>query len=130
MAGRATDTTIDTASTVQGKTVQETSETVVTKSDRPQESRNARPATANKSNASKSNTSKPSQPTPEKWTIEQSEELYRINGWGDPYFSINAVGHVTVSPKGLRGGSLDLCDLVNGLKQRNLELPQIGRAHV
>ena len=135
MAGRATDTTIDTASTVQETTVQETNvqETngaVVTKSDRPQESRNARPATvrtASKSNASKSNTSKPSQPTPEDWTIEQSEELYRIHGWGDPYFSINAVGHVTVSPKGLRGGSLDLCDLVNGLKQRNLELPLLIR---
>ena len=127
MAGRAMDTTIDTVSTVQGKTVQETNEAVVTKSDRPQESRSARPATASKSNASKSNTNKPSQPTPEKWTIEQSEELYRINGWGDPYFSINAVGHVTVSPKGLRGGSLDLCDLVNGLKQRNLELPLLIR---
>ncbi|MFM7189532.1 MAG: hypothetical protein ACKOX2_01765, partial [Microcystaceae cyanobacterium] len=24
------------------------------------------------------------------WTIEDSEKLYRINGWGDPYFSINA----------------------------------------
>jgi arginine decarboxylase len=63
----------------------------------------------------------------EEWTIEQSEELYRINGWGDPYFSINAVGHVTVSPKGLRGGSLDLHDLVNALKHRNLELPLLIR---
>jgi arginine decarboxylase len=61
------------------------------------------------------------------WTIEESEELYRINGWGDPYFSINAVGHVTVSPKGLRGGSLDLFDLVNALKRRNLELPLLIR---
>jgi hypothetical protein len=26
------------------------------------------------------------------WTIEDSEELYRIHGWGDPYFSINAAG--------------------------------------
>ncbi len=61
------------------------------------------------------------------WTIEQSEELYRIAGWGDPYFSINDVGHVTVSPKGLRGGSLDLFDLVNALKNRNLELPLLIR---
>ena len=49
-------------------------------------------------------------PLPQKsWTIEESEKLYRIQGWGEPYFSINAAGHVTVSPKGDRGGSLYLC---------------------
>ncbi len=62
-----------------------------------------------------------------KWTIEVSEELYRINGWGEPYFSINAAGHVTVSPKADRGGSLDLFELVNALKQRNLDLPLLIR---
>lgn len=61
------------------------------------------------------------------WTIEDSEDLYRIEGWGDPYFSINAAGHVTVSPQGNRGGSLDLFDLVNALKQRNLGLPLLIR---
>jgi arginine decarboxylase len=61
------------------------------------------------------------------WKIEDSEELYRIEGWGKPYFSINAAGHVTVSPKGDRGGSLDLFELVNALKQRNLGLPMLIR---
>ena len=61
------------------------------------------------------------------WTIEESEKLYRIQGWGEPYFSINAAGHVTVSPKGDRGGSLDLCELVESLKQRNLALPLLIR---
>ena len=61
------------------------------------------------------------------WTIEDSEELYRIQGWGAPYFSINAVGHVTVSPKGDRGGSLDLYELTNALKNRNLGLPLLIR---
>ncbi|BAZ14355.1 arginine decarboxylase [Calothrix sp. NIES-4071] len=61
------------------------------------------------------------------WTIEDSEDLYRIDGWGQPYFSINAAGHITVSPKGDRGGSLDLYDLVNALKQRNLGLPLLIR---
>lgn len=61
------------------------------------------------------------------WTIEDSEELYRIRGWGEPYFSINAVGRVTVSPKGDRGGSLDLYELVEALRQRNLELPLMIR---
>ncbi len=61
------------------------------------------------------------------WKIEDSEALYRIQGWGEPYFSINAAGHVTVSPKGDRGGSLDLFELVNALKQRNLGLPILIR---
>ncbi len=61
------------------------------------------------------------------WTIEDSEKLYRIQGWGEPYFSINAAGHVTVSPKGDRGGSLDLLELVEALKQRNLGLPLLIR---
>ncbi len=61
------------------------------------------------------------------WTIEDSEKLYRIQGWGEPYFSINAAGHVTVSPKGDRGGSLDLCELVESLKKRNLALPLLIR---
>jgi arginine decarboxylase len=61
------------------------------------------------------------------WKIEDSEDLYRIEGWGRPYFSINAAGHVTVSPKGERGGSLDLFELVNALKQRNLGLPMLIR---
>lgn len=61
------------------------------------------------------------------WSIEDSEELYRITGWGEPYFSINAAGHVTVSPLGDRGGSLDLYELVNALKLRNLDLPLLIR---
>jgi arginine decarboxylase len=62
-----------------------------------------------------------------RWTIEDSEELYRIQGWGEPYFSINAAGHVTVSPRGDRGGSLDLFELVQALKQRNVGLPMLIR---
>lgn len=62
-----------------------------------------------------------------RWTIEDSEDLYRINEWGGPYFSINTVGHVIVSPQGDRGGSLDLHELVDALQQRNLDLPILIR---
>ncbi len=61
------------------------------------------------------------------WKIEDSENLYRIQGWGDPYFSINAAGHVTVSPQGDRGGSLDLWELVEALRKRKLGLPILIR---
>ncbi|MBJ7899045.1 MAG: biosynthetic arginine decarboxylase [Cyanobacteria bacterium RI_101] len=64
---------------------------------------------------------------PKVWTIEDSENLYRIEGWGDPYFSINAAGHVTVAPQGDHGGSLDLYELVEGLRKRNIGLPLLVR---
>ncbi len=71
--------------------------------------------------------SSPSQPSQTPWTVEDSETLYRIQDWGIPYFSINAAGHVTVSPKGDRGGSLDLYELVEALKRRNISLPLLIR---
>ncbi len=61
------------------------------------------------------------------WTIEDSEKLYRIKGWGEPYFSINAAGHVAVCPRGDNSTSLDLYELVESLKQRNLSLPLLIR---
>ena len=66
-------------------------------------------------------------PANSNWTIDDSEELYRIPSWGHPYFSINADGHLIVSPKGDRGGSLDLFELVEAIKQRNLNLPLLIR---
>ncbi|MEA5468793.1 biosynthetic arginine decarboxylase [Spirulina sp. 06S082] len=57
------------------------------------------------------------------WTVEDSEKLYQIQGWGHPYFAINAAGRVLVSPQGDRGSSLDLYELVVSLGQRDLDLP-------
>lgn len=61
------------------------------------------------------------------WTVEDSEQLYQIRGWGEPYFSVNAAGRVTVSPKGDRGGSIDLFELVQALQQRDIQLPLLIR---
>ncbi len=43
-----------------------------------------------------------------KWRIEDSEELYNINGWGgNGYFSINEKGgHVQVTPRKKRAVAL------------------------
>jgi arginine decarboxylase len=61
------------------------------------------------------------------WSVADSAELYGLNRWGDPYFAVNARGHVCVQPQGERGGSLDLVDLVQGLEGRNLGLPLLIR---
>ena len=63
----------------------------------------------------------------EHWSIQDSAALYGLDRWGDPYFSINGRGHVSVQPQGERGGSLDLMDLVAELRSRNLGLPLLIR---
>jgi arginine decarboxylase len=61
------------------------------------------------------------------WSIADSAALYGLERWGDPYFSLNARGHVIVQPRGDRGGALDLVELVQGLQGRNLSLPLLIR---
>ena len=63
----------------------------------------------------------------EQWGTEDSSELYGLNRWGVPYFSINTLGHISVEPRGERGGSIDLVELVNGLQDRHLDLPLLIR---
>ena len=61
------------------------------------------------------------------WTIANSAELYNIKGWGEPYFAINQAGNVTVSPSGNSDHKIDLAELVESLKKRDLNLPLLIR---
>jgi arginine decarboxylase len=61
------------------------------------------------------------------WSGADSAALYGIDQWGDPYFSVNGLGHVQVRPKGEQGPVLDLVELVKGLQGRNLSLPLLIR---
>ena len=61
-----------------------------------------------------------------KWSIEDSAELYNINGWGLNYFSINEKGHVAVTPK-TDGPSIDLKELMEELQVRDVEAPVLLR---
>ena len=62
-----------------------------------------------------------------KWRIEDSEELYNINGWGNGYFSINEKGHVQVTPYKQLGGSVDLSDLMRELYLKDVAAPVLIR---
>ncbi|WP_413404931.1 MULTISPECIES: biosynthetic arginine decarboxylase [unclassified Synechococcus] len=81
---------------------------------------------ANANEPEREKTNGQSTPAPS-WNIQDSSELYGLERWGDPYFSINLRGHVSVQPRGERGGSLDLVELVKGLQGRNLNLPLLIR---
>src|SRR3712207_9355899 len=61
------------------------------------------------------------------WTVEDSARLYRIDGWGDPYFSIGPNGDVVVTPRGDGGPAIDLRQLVEDLQVRGLTLPLLIR---
>lgn len=61
------------------------------------------------------------------WSVADSSRLYGLEAWGDPYFTVSARGHVIVQPRGERGGSLDLVELVQELQGRNLSLPLLIR---
>jgi len=65
----------------------------------------------------------PAQP----WGIEDSSELYQVNAWGKGYFSINAAGHVVVRPDTQPGKEIDLFEVVEGLKARDLTTPVVVR---
>jgi arginine decarboxylase len=65
----------------------------------------------------------PAQP----WRIEDSLELYLVNAWGKGYFSINQAGHVVVRPDTQLGHEIDLFDVVEGLKARDLTAPVVVR---
>ncbi|HEX5166148.1 MAG TPA: hypothetical protein VFV93_12180, partial [Thermomicrobiales bacterium] len=54
------------------------------------------------------------------WTTEDSDALYRVSGWGEPYFSIDPSGDVIVSPSGNGGPTINLYQLVQDLQTRGL----------
>jgi len=61
-----------------------------------------------------------------KWRVEDSAELYNINGWGVDYFSINEKGNIMVTPQ-KNGISVDLKELLDELMLRDVSTPVLIR---
>jgi arginine decarboxylase len=61
------------------------------------------------------------------WKIDDSRDLYHVEAWGQGYFSINDAGHVVVRPNQRTGEEIDLFDVVQGLKARDLTTPVVVR---
>jgi arginine decarboxylase len=61
------------------------------------------------------------------WTVEDSRELYHVAAWGKGYFSINDAGHVVVKPEPESAAGIDLFEVVQGLKERELTAPVVVR---
>ncbi|MBM4217661.1 MAG: biosynthetic arginine decarboxylase [Gammaproteobacteria bacterium] len=61
------------------------------------------------------------------WGISDSLELYHVQAWGQGYFGVNQAGHVVVRPEQMPGREIDLFEVVQGLKERELTTPVVVR---
>ncbi|MBF1055126.1 MAG: biosynthetic arginine decarboxylase [Prevotellaceae bacterium] len=61
-----------------------------------------------------------------KWTIEDSKELYNINGWGTSYFGINEDGNVYVNPS-KNNVKIDIRQIIDELALRDVTTPVLLR---
>lgn len=61
-----------------------------------------------------------------KWTIEDSRELYNINGWGVSYFGVNDKGNVYVTPCKDKT-QIDLREVMDELALRDVTSPVLLR---
>jgi len=61
------------------------------------------------------------------WSVDDSAALYGIKAWGQGYFSINPEGHVAVHPTQQPQLSIDLKNLVDELRERDIQLPLLLR---
>ena len=61
-----------------------------------------------------------------KWTIDDSKELYNINGWDTSYFGVNDKGDVYVTPC-KDNTEIDLRDVMDELALRDVTPPVLLR---
>lgn len=61
------------------------------------------------------------------WTIRDSAELYQISAWGGGWFGINDRGELMVQPLGPNGPKFSLPEVVEDLRNRDIELPILLR---
>lgn len=65
-----------------------------------------------------------------KWTIEDSENLYRVNRWGAGYFEIGQNGNLNITPdpnnKDIR---IDFKTVLEEIKEEGIQFPVVVRFH-
>jgi arginine decarboxylase len=61
------------------------------------------------------------------WDLQAARSMYNIQSWGAKYFDINDAGHVIVMPQQENGAAVDLNDVIEEAKARNLKFPLLIR---
>jgi len=65
----------------------------------------------------------------ERWSIENSMDLYGIRNWGGGYFDISDKGEVIIKPRGSSdmANAISMMDIISGIKERGLGMPILLR---
>src|SRR5436309_14382427 len=61
------------------------------------------------------------------WTVEDSENLYRVKLWGESYFYVNEQGHLSVRPILGDPIGIDVIRVAQDLKQQKIQFPLLIR---
>lgn len=62
------------------------------------------------------------------WSIAESLALYGVHDWGAGYFDISASGELLVQqPSGEKDTGVAVLDIIQGMKERGLEMPSVLR---
>src|SRR5215216_5574631 len=61
------------------------------------------------------------------WDLESATTTYNVDGWSAGYFRVNSAGNVEARPLQENGGSIDLLEVVNEARARNLGFPLLIR---
>ncbi|MFQ5629721.1 MAG: biosynthetic arginine decarboxylase, partial [bacterium] len=61
------------------------------------------------------------------WKIQDSNDLYQVEAWGNGFFRINPKGHVEVLPKRDEMAAIDLKILIDEVQTRGIQLPILLR---
>jgi len=60
----------------------------------------------------------------ERWTVENSVDLYGIRNWGGGYFDISDKGEIVINPTGKDPAHVvSMMDIISGIKDRGLRMP-------
>ncbi|MDP1661019.1 MAG: biosynthetic arginine decarboxylase [Phycisphaerales bacterium] len=62
-----------------------------------------------------------------RWTADESAKLYGVNDWGKGYVAVNQYGNLAVRPTKRAEHSVDLFEVVQGLRQRGIHTPVLLR---
>ncbi|MDL2306496.1 biosynthetic arginine decarboxylase [Desulfovibrio sp. OttesenSCG-928-C06] len=67
-------------------------------------------------------------PTLQRWSVEDSAELYGIRNWGAGYFDISPEGDVVIRPSGRKNPvSVSIPSIITGMRERGLDMPVLLR---
>ncbi|MFZ9583678.1 MAG: hypothetical protein ACO280_01845, partial [Pseudohongiellaceae bacterium] len=91
--------------------------------------KSAEKAAKSRTAAKSGKTAKKAKPAPRRrhngeWTAKNSLDLYGFERWGNDYFSVSEDGNVTARTL---NASVQLIDIVNGMLERDLQMPVLLR---